>query len=81
MVLSIEEYIIRREKEDKLDQFDTNQRADNLKICVNYVFEYFNNYLNITEADEKTALKEDKLASTVMKMVTGRTIWRKYFRA
>jgi len=60
-VLSIEEYMARRKKEDRLDEYDMNQRADNLKNCVNYVFEYFNNYLNITEAEEKTALKEDKL--------------------
>ncbi|MDD2509913.1 MAG: hypothetical protein PHP26_01655 [Syntrophomonas sp.] len=61
MMLSIEEYIARRKKEDRLDEYDVNQRADNLKNCVNYVFEYFNNYLNITEAEEKTALKEEKL--------------------
>lgn len=60
-MLSIEEYIARRKKEDRLDEYDLNQRADNLKYCVNYVLEYFNNYLNITEAEEKTALKEDKL--------------------
>lgn len=60
-MLSIEEYIARRKKEDRLDEYDVNQRADNLKNCVNYVFEYFNNYLNITEAEEKTALKEEKL--------------------
>lgn len=60
-MLSIEEYIARRKKEDRLDEYDLNQRVDNLKNCVNYVFEYFNNYLNITEAEEKTALKEDKI--------------------
>jgi hypothetical protein len=60
-MLSIEEYIVRRKKEDKLDEFDTNQRAENMRICVNYVFEYFNNYLNITEAEERTVLKDEKL--------------------
>ena len=32
-----------------------------MRVCVNYVFEYFNNYLNITEAEEKTVLKDEKL--------------------
>ena len=31
------------------------------QICVDYVFEYFNNYLNTTEADEKTVLHNEKL--------------------
>lgn len=32
-----------------------------MKTCVNYLFEYFNNYLNISELDEKTVLKDQKL--------------------
>jgi hypothetical protein len=32
-----------------------------MKICVDYVFEYFNNYLNITEVEEKTVLHNEKL--------------------
>lgn len=60
-MLPIEEYIARRKKEDRLNEFDMNQRAENLKTCVNYVFEYFNNYLDITEADEKTALHNEKI--------------------
>lgn len=60
-MLSIEEYIARRKKEDRLNEFDVNARMENLKICVNYVFEFFNNYLNITEAEEKTALHDEKL--------------------
>lgn len=60
-MLSIEEYIARRKKEDKMDEFITDQRADNTRICVNYVFEYFNNYLNTSETEERTALKDEKL--------------------
>jgi len=61
MMLSIEEYIARRKKEDMLNEFDLNNRIENMRICVNYVFEYFNNYLNITEAEEKTVLQNEKL--------------------
>ena len=32
-----------------------------LRILVNYVLEYFDNYLNITEAEEKTVLQNEKL--------------------
>lgn len=60
-MLTIEEYIARRKKEDKLDEFNVDERNENIKCCVNYIFEYFNNYLNITEAEEKTALKDEKL--------------------
>ena len=60
-MLLIEEYIARRKREDLLNEFDTNSRAENMRVCVNYVFEYFNNYLDITEADEKTVLENEKL--------------------
>lgn len=60
-MLTIEEYIARRKKEDKLNEFDLDARTQNMKICVDYVFEYFNNYLNTTEADEKTVLHNEKL--------------------
>lgn len=49
-MLRFEEYIARRKKEDQLNEFDVNARPENIKICVNYVFEYFNSYLSIAEA-------------------------------
>ncbi|MBC2724363.1 hypothetical protein [Desulfosporosinus sp.] len=61
-MISLEEYIARRKKEDHLNEFDLDARNENMRICVNYVFEYFNNYLNITEAEEKTALQNEKLS-------------------
>lgn len=44
-MLSIEEYIACRKQEDNLMEFDLYTRAKNTKICVDYVFEYFNEYL------------------------------------
>lgn len=32
-----------------------------MKFCVDYVFEYFNNYLNITKAEDRTVLQNEKL--------------------
>ena len=60
-MLSIEEYIARRKKEDRLNEFDANQRVENMRICTNYIFEYFGNYLDITETEERTALHDEKL--------------------
>ncbi|MDK2836700.1 MAG: hypothetical protein PWP21_1477 [Thermosediminibacterales bacterium] len=56
-----EEYIARGKKEDRLNEFDVDARAENMRVCVNYIFEYFNNYLNIAEAEEKTVLQNEKL--------------------
>jgi len=53
-------------KEDKLNEFDIDARAQNLKNCVDYVFEYFNNYLNITEAEEQTVLLNENWRSIVI---------------
>lgn len=61
-VLTIEEYIAKRKREDKLNEFDMNDKNENLRLCVNYVFEFFNNYLDIDEVDEQTALKNEKLS-------------------
>jgi len=61
MLLSLEEYISKRKKEDKINEFDVDARMDNMRICVNYVFEYFNQYLNIEEMEQKTFLNEERL--------------------
>ncbi|MBU8852757.1 hypothetical protein [Priestia megaterium] len=60
-MLSIEEYIARRKKEDKLNEFDNECLQENMKNCVNYVFEYFNQYLDIKKMEEQTILNEDRL--------------------
>ena len=47
-MLTIEEYIARRKKEDKLNEFDLDARTQNMKICVDYVFEYKCQARNVT---------------------------------
>ena len=59
--MNLEEYIYKRKKEDGINEHDFEKRSDNTRICVNYVFEYFNNYLDTTAMDEKTALHEQKI--------------------
>ena len=41
--MRLEEYILKRKMEDGINEFDKGKRAENTRICVNYVFEYFNN--------------------------------------
>lgn len=60
-MLSIEEYIARRKKEDQLNEFSLANRMENMKTCVNYVFEYFNQYLDTTKLDEQTVLNNERL--------------------
>jgi hypothetical protein len=60
-MLSLEEYISKRKREDKVNEFDIEAKNDNMRICVNYVFEYFNQYLNIEEMEQKTYLNEERL--------------------
>lgn len=59
--MNIEEYILMRKKEDGLNEYDRTKRSENLRICVNYVFEYFNNYLEENPDLEKTILQDKKL--------------------
>ncbi|RTQ87114.1 hypothetical protein [Lysinibacillus telephonicus] len=58
---SLEEYIARRKKEDHINEFNVDERMENVQICVNYVFEYFNQYLNIDEMEQKTFLNDERL--------------------
>lgn len=60
-MLTIEAYIAKRKREDLLNEFSLNDRIENMKTCVNYVFEYFNQYLDITKVDEQTVLNDERL--------------------
>ena len=41
-MLKFEEYVARRKKEDRLNELDADRRIENMRVCINYVFEYFN---------------------------------------
>lgn len=62
-MLRLSEYIAKRISEDNLDERDRNQakRLNNTRVCVNYVFEYFNNYLEISPEEEMTAIQNDRV--------------------
>lgn len=57
----IEEYIAKRKREDKINEFDIEARLENMQICVNYIFEYFNQYFDINKMNEQTILQEERL--------------------
>jgi hypothetical protein len=59
--MKLEEYIIKRKKEDGINEYDLDKRIENTRICVNYVFEYFNNYIDTKPVDEKTILHDRKI--------------------
>jgi hypothetical protein len=59
--MKIEEYIAKRKKEDGINEYDLDKRLENLRICVNYMFEYFNNYMETRPFDDKTVLHDRKI--------------------
>ena len=59
--MNLEEYIASRKNEDGINEFDLNKRPENTRICVNYVFEYFNNYLETNPKDEETVIKKQRV--------------------
>lgn len=50
-----------RKKEDGINEYDLENRLANTRICVNYIFEYFNNYLETKPADENTIMHNQKI--------------------
>ncbi len=59
--MNIEKYIQKRKSEDGINEFDLEKRKENTRIFVNYVFEFFNDYLDTTPNDEITVLQERKI--------------------
>ncbi|MQR93720.1 hypothetical protein [Fictibacillus phosphorivorans] len=60
-MLSLEEYISKRKKEDRINEFDIESKPQNMQTCMNYIFEYFNQYIDASKLDEKTVLNEERL--------------------
>lgn len=60
-MFTIEDYIAKRKQEDNLNEFDKNKKIDNIKSCIDYIFEYYNNYLEINEINERTVLNNEKV--------------------
>ncbi len=59
-MLLLEQYIEKRKQEDGIDEFDSSKKIDNIQLCINYIFEYFNVYLPVQGAEKRTP-SENKL--------------------
>lgn len=59
--MKLEEYIYKRKREDGINEYDFDKRYENIRICVNYIFEYFNNYIETKSFNEKTILHDRKV--------------------
>lgn len=59
--MSLGEFISRREQEEGINEMDANRRDENLRRCVNFVFEYFNNVLATAPEDNLTPMLQKKV--------------------
>ena len=60
-MLTLEEYIHKRKVEDGINEKDKEKRMENLRLCSNYLFEYFINYMDSMPEDEQTRLNSKKV--------------------
>ena len=60
-MLTIEGYISQRKKEDKVNEFDLNSKMNNLQLVINYVFDYFNYYLETNNREDTSPIKVEQL--------------------
>lgn len=58
---SLEEYIAKRKIEDGLNEFDSSQKMNNIRTCIDYIFEYFDQYLPIQGAEKRTVAENERL--------------------
>ncbi len=59
-MLSLEEYISQRKKEDGINDSDVSARYNNAKKCAGYVFDYYTTYLDSLPEDNETILQFEK---------------------
>ena len=74
LMITLDKFIEKRLKDDKKNLLDLDNKENNLQDCVNYIFEYFNTYINIDESrrlkienDEKIVVRQtsDTLIATL----------------
>ncbi|GLC31126.1 hypothetical protein [Clostridium omnivorum] len=69
-MLKVEEYITKRKKENKIDEFDFKKHSENMASIIKYVTDYFNNYLSLEDYDYervKTQQTVDKFKDDIQK--------------
>ena len=58
MYLTLEEYIAKRKRKDGLNEFDLEQRVKNMGLCINYVVEYYEKYLDPEKLNSERATQK-----------------------
>jgi len=61
-LIRLEEYIAKRKAEDHLNDFDMEQKVSNIKKSIDYIFEYFDNYLPLEGAENHSAEENERLS-------------------
>lgn len=69
-MLTVEQYIIKMKKKDKLDEFDFRNHAENMSTVLKYVMDYFNLYLNPEEYDYEN-IKTEQSVLKISKEIEG----------
>ena len=59
-MIKLEEYIAKRKTEDHLNEFDMEQKVSNIKKSIDYIFEYFDNYLPMEGAENHSAEENER---------------------
>ena len=60
-MLTLEEYILKRKTEDGLNEFDSQNKMKNLKFSLDYVFDFYDQYLSLEGIEKKSAREIDNL--------------------
>ncbi len=69
-MLTVEQYITKMKKKDKLDEFDFKNHAENMTTVLKYVMDYFNHYLNPEEYDYEN-IKTEQSALKIAQEIEG----------
>ena len=60
-MLSLEEYITKRIQKEDIDIYDLKHKQENMKQCIDFVFEYFNEYLDADVVDRSFSKEGKKM--------------------
>lgn len=69
-MLTVEQYIIKMKKKDKLDEFNFKNHAENMTTVLKYVMDYFNDYLNPEEYDYEKIKTEQSVLKIIQEVET-----------
>lgn len=71
-MFKVEEYIAKRKKEDKIDEFDFKKHSEEMASIIKYVTDYFNNYLNLEDYDYEMA-KTQQTVNKILILISSLT--------